>query len=117
MQVLNVTNSLFSRLLITMVVLLFSGTAMVHTRDFLFEPQSSDKYNHHHSVLKTDSLSGVKEQVEVFNFLYNPSISRFPKSRNEELNLVLFSVLPDLEGSEDWQEISVDSMQNNIVSF
>lgn len=115
MQVLNVTNSLFSRILITMVVLLFSVTAMAQTKYFLFEPHSSDKYNYYHNVLKTDSLYGVKEQVEVFNFLYTSSM--FPKAGNDEQNLVLFSVLPDLAGDENWQEISVDSMQNNIVSF
>lgn len=115
MQVLNVTISFFSRIVITMAVLLYSMMGIAQTKYFLFETKSSDEYSDYHCVLKTDSLYGVKEQVEVFNFLYTSSIS--PKPGNDEQNLVLFSVLPDLEEGEDWQEISADSMQNNIVSF
>lgn len=31
------------------------------------------------------------------------------------LNIVLFSVLPDLSGSSDWMEIALDSVKNNLI--
>jgi len=35
---------------------------------------------------------------------------------NDDRNLILISVLPELEGNSDWVEINVDSIEKDIVT-
>jgi len=69
--------------------------------------------------LSTNNLYGVKKSVELFSltFIDGIDIERNKLNQHKDLNLILIAVLPDLEGSRDWIEISPDSVKNDTIPY
>jgi len=81
--------------------------------DHAQEGYTIDRYR-----LSTEKLYGVNKTVELFTLTFSNSnklIDRDKLTSNTDLNLILLSVLPDLTGNNDWIEIDIDSIKNNII--
>ncbi|WP_223583031.1 hypothetical protein [Sphingobacterium sp. GVS05A] len=68
--------------------------------------------------MSAKQLYGVDATVECFNILYDgyPSDKRALK-KDYDQNLILFSVLPNVEGGLTWKEVAMDSIQKSIIPF
>ncbi|EFK56032.1 hypothetical protein ACFU8T_04665 [Sphingobacterium spiritivorum] len=82
---------------------------------FIIEPENEDqKYDLHTYKLATKTLYGIDNSVELYNIVYINNI--YDKHEDSEKNLILFSVLPNLEGgSDNWKEISLDTIQSKLL--
>ena len=84
---------------------------------FIIEPKKENQnYDLHTYKVSTKTLYGIDNSVELYNIVYINNI--YDKYEDPEKNLILFSVLPNLEGSSDnWKEISLDSIQSKLLSI
>lgn len=67
--------------------------------------ETIDKSNY---VLNTKSLYKVDYNIEIYNFL-------FPEDEDRNKNLILFSVLPDLQTGRGWEEIKDQTIIKNLL--
>ena len=81
-------------------------------------PDQTEDYTLNHYKLSTEQLYGVNKNVELFCMTF-PGLETIKNTQKQyadiNLNIVLFSVLPDLLGSSDWMEIALDSVKNNLI--
>lgn len=61
-------------------------------------------------VLNTKSLYKVDYDIEIYNFL-------FPENEDRNKNLILFSVLPDLQTGKGWQEIKDQTIIEKLLDL
>ena len=104
--------------LLGIIIILFVNlvNSQAQTKYFVLE-HKSENYVIHHFTMSAKQLYGVDATVECFNILYDgyPSDKRALKDYDQ--NLILFSVLPNLEGGPTWKEVSLDSIQKAIIPF
>lgn len=96
------------------VVINLSG----QTRYFII-PDQPEGYTIDRYKLSTDKLYGAKETVALFTLTFSDSRKAVDTDKpdpNTDLNLILLSVLPDLDGNSDWTEINIDTVKNNIIT-
>ncbi len=74
---------------------------------FLIDSLDSN-YKLSHHVLTTKDIYPIDHKIELFNITYNNSDGQ---------NLILFSVLPDLETGQDWIETPFDQLQDSLIRF
>ncbi|ATA75878.1 hypothetical protein CGC52_10910 [Capnocytophaga sp. H2931] len=89
-----------TKLLITLFLCSFLGFSQSEKRFILLNdiiPNSVRKY-----TLDTEKMYGIKAQIELYNL-------------DHYQGLFLFSVLPDLETGENWEEISYLLIENEIL--
>ena len=100
-----------------MVVIFCTNICFGQTEYFMLD-SATKNYTINHYKLSTSGLYKVNETIELFNVTFNihPGDTSKAGSKKEE-NLVLFSVLPDLEGKEMWKEVSLDTLQTSILPF
>lgn len=71
-------------------------------------------------TLNTESLYKINKEIRLFNLLNK--VDTFV-GRNGEINnqsdydIILFSVLPDIAGNEDWSKIDLDTVRSLIIDF
>ena len=104
--------------LVFIYLLLFNG-GFSQTKYFLYE-EDSKEFIASSFTLNTHSLYKIKREVRLFNvmskvqtFIGNKGIY----NGQHDYNIMLFSILPDLDGSEDWYEINLDTVQSSMINF
>ncbi|WP_333578143.1 hypothetical protein [Sphingobacterium sp.] len=102
-------------LFILLLICLYKTQAQ--TKYFLLE-DTSENYKVHQVTMSAKELYGIDAKVECFNILYDGyALDKKAFKKGYDQNLILFSVLPDLEGKETWKEIALDSIQKSIIKF
>ncbi|WP_293947040.1 MULTISPECIES: hypothetical protein [unclassified Sphingobacterium] len=103
---------------VLLILIGFSGIANEKSRYFLLD-ENSEAYTLTKFDLSTKSLYGIDKKVTLYNIMLNDlrrsGTNDFYYKSSEKLSLILFSVLPDLNGGPDWKEISLDSIEKKII--
>ncbi len=89
------------------------------TKYFLFEEDSKD-FIASSFRLNTYPLYKIKREVHLFNVM--SKVQTFIGNKGMyngqyDYNIMLFSILPDLDGSEDWYEINLDTVRSSMINF
>lgn len=106
--------------LLGVIVLLWSSSTMATTKYFIIEEDTED-YHLMTYDLSTKSLYGIDRKVSLFNLILKNKIwtndrKEHFSEKKDNSNLILFSVLPDLKSNIDWIEISLDTIQGQMVT-
>ncbi len=119
MKVQNVIKNLALTYSLVMTVLI--PTIQGQTKYFVVDDTELNKAVHlQQYTLPTKALYGIEKEVKIFNFIYPYNTGYQSKdvlAEKKDYNLILFSILPDLQDRGDWQEVVLDSIQKNIVSL
>lgn len=70
--------------------------------------------------MNTQPLYKVNREVTLFNLMKKEDnlIGKDGKLNGQsDYNIILFSVLPDLSGKEDWEKIDLDTIHSSIITF
>ncbi|MDM1295907.1 hypothetical protein HX021_16575 [Sphingobacterium sp. N143] len=98
----------------------FSGIANEKLRYFLLD-ETSEAYVFTKFDLSTKSLYGVDRKITLYNLMLNGyrrvNNQDYQYVKFKEPPLILFSVLPDLDGNEDWKEINLDSIKDKMIDL
>ena len=107
------------KILLILISLLYFNKGLSQTKYFLFEEDSKD-FIASSFTLNTYPLYKIKREVHLFNimskvqtFIGNQGVY----NRQYDYNIMLFSILPDLDGSEDWYEINLDTVRSSMINF
>lgn len=96
----------------------FYGVADEKTKYFLID-ENEKSYSLTTFDLSTKSLYGVDRKITLYNLMLNDyrrvNNQDYQYVKFKEPPLILFSVLPDLEGHEDWKEINLDSIKDKMI--
>lgn len=102
-----------------LISLLSFNKGFSQTKYFLFE-EDSKEFTASSFRLNTYPLYKIKREVHIFNvmskvqtFIGNKGIY----NGQYDYNIMLFSILPDLDGSEDWYEINPDTVRSSMINF
>lgn len=116
MQVQNVSKKMKCWFLLPLLLITVNLSAQVK---YFIIPDQTDDYSLDHYELSTEKLYGVKKNVELFCMTF-PGLETIKNMKKQyadiNLDIVLFSVLPDLSGNSDWIEINMDSIKSNIIT-
>jgi hypothetical protein len=116
MRVQNVTRKMKCWFLLPLLLITVNSSAQVK---YFIIPDQAEDYTINHYKLSTEKLYGVKKNVELFSLTFpgSETIKRNLKQYVDmDLDIVLFSVLPDLSDKSDWIEIKMDSIKSNIIT-
>lgn len=86
---------------IKVLLLLVSIYGNTQTRVFIIDldtPHVRNDFSYTHFKMATSPLYGVDGSIELFNL--------FPSSIRHNSELILFSILPDLSGKDDWADLN-----------
>ncbi len=107
------------KILLILISLLSFNEGFSQTKYFLFEEDNKD-FIASSFTLNTYPLYKIKREVHLFNvmskvqtFIGNKGIY----NGQHDYNIMLFSILPDLDGSEDWYEINLDTVRSSMINF
>ncbi|WP_343557181.1 hypothetical protein [Sphingobacterium sp.] len=107
------------KILLILISLLSFNEGFSQTKYFLFEEDNKD-FIASSFKLNTYPLYKIKREVHLFNvmskvqtFIGNKGIY----NGQHDYNIMLFSILPDLDGSEDWYEINLDTVRSSMINF
>jgi len=102
------------------ISLFLINTNRAQSKYFILEDSNSE-YEIYNYVLKTDSLYGLKDSISMYNlvFYYKVKGNRDNEIRphGNDHNIILFSVLPNLDGGSSWEEITQNNMEGAIIDF
>jgi len=98
--------------------LLFVTLSLSAKVKYFIIPEKPADYLINEYKLPTAELYGVEEHVELFclTFPMLKSQKQNVKNPHVDCNLVLLSVLPDLETNSNWTEINIDSVKSDIIT-
>lgn len=96
---------------INILVLIYSINLSFAQKYFVLE-NSSDKYQTKNYELNAVDIYGINKKINIYNVLLEDLINK----SNAEKTLVLFSVLPTVDNSENWDEVNLDSIKDKIIS-
>ena len=98
--------------------LLFVTVTLSAKVKYFIIPDKPADYVINEYKLPTAELYGVNEHVELFclTFPVLKSQKQNVENPHTDCNLVLLSVLPDLETNSDWTEINIDSLKSDIIT-
>lgn len=128
-----------SSVIIVFLLFFINSSALGQKKYIIIDSIDSD-YQKTHYTLRTKPLYHVDKKVELFNIMFSegglsPSLKRKyaqtpPPSeelRNNEnkyrdsifsdRNLILFAALPNLDGKSDWIEVSLDTIQHQMIQM
>ncbi|APU96998.1 hypothetical protein BV902_12110 [Sphingobacterium sp. B29] len=108
-----------NKIWLIVIYLLFYTEGFSQTKYFLFE-EDTKEFVTSSFRLNTYPLYKIKREVHLFNvmsrvqtFIGNKGIY----NGQHDYNIMLFSILPDLDGSEDWYEINPDTVRSSMINF
>lgn len=82
-------------------------------QEYFLLKENTGKYQVKSYELNTIDLYGMNKSINIYNILIEDLLNK----SNPSKTLVLFSVLPDAYNNEDWEIITLDSIQNKIISI
>ncbi|AIM39257.1 hypothetical protein KO02_23130 [Sphingobacterium sp. ML3W] len=89
------------------------------TKYFVLENNTKD-FEVSRFTMNTQSLYGINREVILFNLLKKEDtlIGEDGKLNGQsDYNIILFSILPNLTGKEDWEKIDVDTIQSSFITL
>ncbi|WP_333578060.1 hypothetical protein [Sphingobacterium sp.] len=112
-----IKNRLRVVVILTFLILCFHSEAQVKyfILDDSFQAADVTKYK-----LNTNSLYRIDREISLFNLITSASTNIGHDGRLnilQDYDIMLFAVLPDLSGDEDWIKINPDTIQKAIVNF
>lgn len=107
------------RILLFLLYLSLCFQSLGQTKYFISESASND-FELSEFTLNTQSLYKINKKVTLFNLIRKEdTLIGEERKLNGQLdyNIILFSVLPNLSGKEDWEKIDIDTIQSSIITF
>ncbi|MCY4781193.1 hypothetical protein ORI89_16140 [Sphingobacterium sp. UT-1RO-CII-1] len=97
-----------TRFIFTFFLILISTLSFGVPKYFVIE-EDSPKYDIRKYVLNTEDTYGYQGKVELYNILSTAV-------RPELQDIILFSILPDFENTENWEEIEQEIIKENLLT-
>jgi len=95
----------------------FDGSSQI--KYFIYEKDNKE-FESSDYKLNTKSLYKIDREVRIFNIMTKVHTFIGKKgiyNGQHDYNIMLFSVLPDLSGTEDWVKINLDTIRSSIIDF
>lgn len=95
----------------------FEGSSQI--KYFIYENDNKE-FESSDYKLNTQSLYKIDREVRIFNIMTKVHTFIGKKgiyNGQHDYNIMLFSVLPDLSGTEDWVKINLDTIRSSIIDF
>ncbi len=108
-----------SKILMIFFCLVSYFEGISQTKYFIYE-KNNKEFESSDYKLNTKSLYNIDREVRIFNLMTKVHTFIGKKGMYNgqyDYNIMLFSVLPDLAGTEDWVKINLDSIRSSIIDF
>ncbi|UZJ63699.1 hypothetical protein OKW96_14805 [Sphingobacterium sp. KU25419] len=107
--------------MVLLPLLLIAVNLSAKVKYFIIE-EDTEHYHLTTYDLSTKSLYGIDRKISLYNLIlknrtWTNDHKEHLSEKKDNSNLILFSVLPDLKSNVDWIEVSLDTIQGQMVIY